>query len=48
MDINGSFTHVFDDEGTFPYYCDVHTNMIGKVIVEARETTEPKIATNNP
>jgi FtsP/CotA-like multicopper oxidase with cupredoxin domain len=33
-----SFSYVFDGEGTFPYYCDIHTWMRGEVIVESRET----------
>jgi plastocyanin len=29
----GSFTHTFDQSGTFPYRCTVHAGMDGRVVV---------------
>ncbi|HZD34571.1 MAG TPA: plastocyanin/azurin family copper-binding protein [Nitrososphaeraceae archaeon] len=28
-----TFTHTFDTVGEFPYFCQLHPTMIGKVIV---------------
>jgi plastocyanin len=30
----GSFTHRFDQTGTFEYHCSLHANMTGRVIVK--------------
>ena len=30
----GTFSHMFDKAGQFDYYCQIHPNMIGKIIVE--------------
>ncbi len=32
------FSHTFDDEGTFPYFCLVHPWMSGEVVVEAHSS----------
>ncbi|HEX9678270.1 plastocyanin/azurin family copper-binding protein [Nitrososphaera sp.] len=32
---NGKFQHTFTEAGDFPYYCTLHTDMVGKVIVAA-------------
>jgi plastocyanin len=29
-----AFSHLFDSDGVFPYYCQIHPNMVGTVIVE--------------
>jgi plastocyanin len=29
-----AFSHLFDEAGVFPYYCQIHPNMVGSVIVE--------------
>ncbi|HYF79342.1 MAG TPA: multicopper oxidase domain-containing protein [Symbiobacteriaceae bacterium] len=34
LGLGGKFTHRFDKPGTYPYWCDLHTNMTGTVIVE--------------
>lgn len=31
---DGTFTHTFEQKGTFEYYCKLHPSMTGKVIVE--------------
>lgn len=32
---NGTFTHIFNNTGTFPYYCKIHLdNMTGEIIVQ--------------
>jgi plastocyanin len=31
----GTFSHTFEDPGTYPYICSIHPNMVGTVIVEA-------------
>ncbi|MGO3236117.1 MAG: cupredoxin domain-containing protein [Canibacter sp.] len=31
--MTGTFTHVFDEPGEYPYDCSVHPEMTGKVIV---------------
>lgn len=33
MDANETFEHKFASKGEFPYFCQIHPNMIGKVIV---------------
>ena len=33
MDANESFEHKFTSKGEFPYFCQIHPNMIAKVIV---------------
>ena len=30
----GTFSHTFEDPGTFPFVCSIHPNMVGSVIVE--------------
>ena len=30
----GTFSHTFEDQGTYPYICSIHPNMVGTVIVE--------------
>jgi plastocyanin len=30
----GTFSHTFQEKGTFEYYCKIHPNMAGKVTVE--------------
>lgn len=30
---NATFTHTFEDAGTFPYICGVHNSMTGTVVV---------------
>lgn len=30
----GTFEHTFEQEGEFDYYCQIHPNMVGKVIVQ--------------
>ena len=32
---SGQFSQTFDDPGTYPYFCSVHPNMTGTVIVRA-------------
>jgi len=34
MGLHRTFTHQFDEEGEFDYFCMLHPNMVGKVIVE--------------
>ena len=29
-----TFPYVFDTKGEYPYYCNIHPFMVGKVIVE--------------
>ncbi len=31
---NATFSHLFEQSGTFDYYCRIHPSMTGKVIVE--------------
>lgn len=33
--LEGSYTHVFEEAGEFPYLCSIHPEMQGLVIVEA-------------
>ena len=30
---NQTFSHKFDTAGEFPYFCQIHPNMVGKVVV---------------
>jgi plastocyanin len=30
---SGSFTHTFEQPGTYPYHCTVHNGMTGRVVV---------------
>jgi plastocyanin len=30
----GTFNYTFEEKGTFEYYCTLHPNMEGKVVVE--------------
>jgi plastocyanin len=32
-----SFSHQFEEDGVFPYYCEIHPNMVGTVVVEPIE-----------
>jgi plastocyanin len=32
---SGSFTHTFDQPGTYPYRCTLHDGMTGRVVVTA-------------
>jgi plastocyanin len=34
--INASFSYTFTEPGTFNYYCSIHSEMTGMVIVEAQ------------
>jgi plastocyanin len=34
--VNGDLTHTFDTVGTFPYFCFIHNQMTGKIIVLPR------------
>ena len=38
-----TFSHTFEDAGEFPYYCGLHVNMVGTVIVA---DSEPSNSTN--
>ncbi|MEX1006161.1 MAG: cupredoxin domain-containing protein [Acidimicrobiia bacterium] len=29
-----TFTHTFDDAGTYPYFCQIHTEMSGSITIE--------------
>lgn len=42
-----SFSHLFDKEGTYNYYCTIHPWMVGKVIVVTNSTTITASNTNN-
>jgi plastocyanin len=41
----GTFSHKFDKAGEFPYFCSLHPNMIGTVIVADGGSTGPKEST---
>jgi plastocyanin len=41
MPPQGTFSHTFEEEGEFPYYCALHPNMIGTVVVSAGTTPPP-------
>jgi plastocyanin len=30
----GTFNHTFTKAGTYPYYCAIHPNMLGTIIVK--------------
>lgn len=32
---NASFNYTFENEGTYPYYCDIHPGMSGTITVQA-------------
>ena len=34
LDTDGTFSHVFTEPGTYPYYCAVHPKMTGQVVVK--------------
>jgi plastocyanin len=36
---NGTFTRQFQDLGTFPYHCTIHTSMIGTIVVNPVKTS---------
>jgi plastocyanin len=38
-----SFSHTFNSAGTFPYYCGLHPNMVGTVVVDELDEEEIKI-----
>jgi plastocyanin len=31
---NGTFPHTFNDVGTYPFYCSIHTSMTGTITVQ--------------
>lgn len=33
MELNDDFTHTFDEQGTFTYYCAIHAGMKARVVV---------------
>jgi plastocyanin len=37
---NQSFSHTFDEAGTFPYYCDIHEFMTGTIIVAESDSSD--------
>jgi plastocyanin len=44
-----SFSHVFAQAGTFPYYCTPHyTSMTGTVTVKAAANTPPRVSITSP
>ncbi|MGZ8876318.1 MAG: cupredoxin domain-containing protein [Halobacteriota archaeon] len=34
LNAGGSYTHVFDQAGTYPYHCDIHPSMTGTITVQ--------------
>jgi predicted secreted protein with PEFG-CTERM motif len=42
---NGKFQYTFEAEGEYPYYCTLHPNMVGTVIVSAGGSTGPTEST---
>lgn len=40
---NGKFQYTFETEGEFMYYCTLHPQMMGKVIVSSKSSRVPKI-----
>ncbi len=32
-----SFSYTFDEEGEYPYFCDIHPNMVGTVMVVTQD-----------
>jgi plastocyanin len=36
LDTNDSFSYRFDNPGTFEYFCALHPQMIGKIVVSAQ------------
>jgi plastocyanin len=30
---NGTFSHTFDEAGTFDYFCPTHPTMVGQIVV---------------
>lgn len=43
LTLNGSFTRMFKTAGTFNYHCNIHTSMLGSVIVRTAEQTRINI-----
>jgi tyrosinase len=39
LEPGGTFTQLFDSEGTFAYHCEIHPNMVGSVVVAATKST---------
>jgi plastocyanin len=42
MPPGGTFSHTFTEAGEFPYYCGLHVNMVGTVIVASDGGPEPE------
>ena len=40
------FTHKFTNPGEYPYFCALHPNMVGVIIVEAKEEVELTVSTD--
>ncbi len=38
IDTHGTWTHRFDNAGTFPYFCELHPMMHGKLVVTKAST----------
>ncbi|MGZ7115795.1 MAG: cupredoxin domain-containing protein, partial [Halobacteriota archaeon] len=34
LNAGGSYTHVFDQAGTYPYHCGIHPSMTGTITVQ--------------
>jgi plastocyanin len=37
LDTDDSFSTTFTETGTYQYFCGLHTNMVGKIIVESKK-----------
>ena len=51
MTVGAQFTHTFATEGVFPYFCDIHPNMVATVTVLSGATSTPTptpSSTNTP